>query len=167
MEITLLSEAAIKIKSKTASLLIDPVAVKTKLAAEAVLLTKKQKIPEVENMRLAISGPGEYEVGGIKITGTKAGEGNVYFLTVDGISIFVGSTSAIKKETTEAQMAILLADGLVDQSALANGVSSVALFYGEKAAENVKALGKEVAPTEKFVITKDKLSAEMEVVLLQ
>lgn len=143
---------------------------KAKLQADGVVLTQGSslEVPEVEGSRLVMAGPGEYEVGGVKVSGVRSGELAAYYLSVDGIMVLVGSTSGIKsrENAKDADVSVLLADSVVDQSALATVTNNVAVFYGPQAEENIKSLGKEIQPVGKYVITKDKLPQEMEVVLL-
>lgn len=170
MEIALVGPTSIKIKGKLAAFVVDPEASKTKVAADAILLLagSLDKVPEVEGARLTLSGPGEYEIGGMKISGVKNGERATFYISVDGMSLLIAPVSSIKgKESLrDVDVAVLLADTLVDASALASVTNGVSIFYGPQAEENVKALGKEVPATGKYVITKDKLPQEMEVVLL-
>lgn len=169
MEVALVSPETLKLKGKTAQFVIDPTAGKAKLQGDAVLLLKEQSTSvDVEGSRLTIAGPGEYEISGVKITGVRNGESTTYFLTLDTIAVLVGTTSSLKgKESLrDVDMVVLLADSLVDQSALATVASKVAVFYGPQAGENVTALGKTAEPVGKYVVTKDKLPQEMEVILL-
>lgn len=170
MEIALVSPTSIRIKGKQSALLVDPVASKAKLMADAVLMTSNNPTtPEVEGCRLVMAGPGEYEVGGVKITGIRTGEKTAYYLTLEGVSILVAAASELKGKDgmKDAALTLLCADSVVDQSALAGATNSIAIFYGPQAEENVKALGKETQAVSKYVTTKDKLPQEMEVVLLQ
>ncbi len=169
MEIALLSSTTTRLKGKLASLVIDPVVSKAKIQAEGILLlTQKETDVEVEGSRLTMSGPGEYEVGGVKITAVKQEASISYYLSLDSVSILVATASSLKgKESLrDVDVALLFADSLADTSALATVAGGVAIFYGPQAAENIKALGKEVQPINKYVTTKDKLPAEMEAVLL-
>lgn len=170
MEVSFVSPAAIRIKGKQASLVVDPFGGKTKFVADGVvLLQQPDENTDVEGSRLTIAGPGEYEVGGIKVTGIGNTGNTCFYITIDAVQVLVAKVSSLtaKENLRDVDMAILLSDGLIDQSILATVTNSVALFYGTQAAENVKALGKESSPVQKYVTTKDKLPTEMEVVLLQ
>lgn len=170
MEIALVSEESIRVKGKQTALVIDPLAAKAKIAADAVLLTQENgtAVPAVEGSRITIAGPGEYEIGGIKISGVRTGERTAYYASIDGLSVAVCAASALKNKESlrDVDIALLYADALVDQSALATVANGVAVFYGPQALENVKALGKDVPPIGKYVTTKDKLPQELEIVLL-
>lgn len=170
MEIAVVSPSSIRIKGKQVSFVVDPTPTKAKQAADAVFITQGNTLesPDIEGVRLTMSGAGEYEVGGVKITGVKSGETTSYFFTVDGITMLIAAASSLngKESLRDVAVAVIAADTLADQSALATVANAAAVFYGEQAAENVKALGKEVQPIAKYVTTKEKLPQEMEVVLL-
>lgn len=170
MEIALVSPTSIRLKSKLASLVVDPGLGKTKVQADAILLLQAQVTDvDVEGSRLTLAGPGEYEVGGVKITGVKNTESTSYYLTLDGISVLIAIASSLKgkENLRDVDVAVFLSDSLVDTAALATVASGAAIFYGPMSAENIKALGKETQPVNKYVVTKDKLPAEMETILLQ
>lgn len=170
MEIALISPTAIKLKGKQASFVVDPIVTRAKQQADAAFITggvADTDASGIEGSRVTFSGPGDYEVGGIKISGVRSNGRVVYYLSLDGITIMVGAASSVKgKEMREAQVVALLADELIDQSALATMNASAVLFYGEKAAENITALGKTAEGIAKYVTTRDKLPTEMEVILL-
>lgn len=175
MEITRVSEQSIKIKGKQVSVLVNPLPGKIKTSADIVMFF--ERVPEVfdsatvEGLKLVVEGPGEYEVGGVKITGERYGDIYYYLISLDGLELIIakGSTLARLKEfLREAQMACVLADMVINQSMIAALNASVLLFYGEKAEENVKALGKEdVGAVSKYIITREKIPSEMQVVWLQ
>lgn len=170
MEVALVAPTTIRLKGKLATLLVDPVATRGKQQAEAALLLNLSKTDaEIEGLRLTMAGPGEYEVSGVKITGIRNEAGILYYLTLDNVKLLVGAASSLKgKESLrDVDIAVLLAEGLVDQSALATVADSVAIFYGPQTQENAKVLGKEAQSVNKYVITKEKLPQEMEVVILQ
>jgi hypothetical protein len=81
MEIQLLSPGSIKIKGKNASVVFDPT---SKADAEIVIATKALDtltLDRVSNTRLIVSGPGEYEAGGISISGKKVKDKMIYVFT--------------------------------------------------------------------------------------
>lgn len=170
MDIALLSPGSIKVKGKIASFIVEPRDVKGKLAADAVITYDSTPIDisAVEGARVTLAGPGDYEVNGIKIVGLKSQNSSVYYLNIDNMSVMVGKSSAFKSKEIlkDADVAVLFADELVDASLLATLDPRATVFYGEKAEENIKALGKEAAATNKYSVTKDKLPTEMEAVLL-
>jgi hypothetical protein len=89
MDITLLSKNSIKIRGKKAAFIIDPLDIQKNNADAIILLSKKADLSKVDEYRVVISGTGEYEVAGVKISGVKAGEGVVFSFFMDGVvSIF-------------------------------------------------------------------------------
>jgi len=169
MEVSLLNSTTLRLKGKSIVLIVDPVAQKAKIAGDAVIfLREENKEIDVEGSRLNIFGSGDYEVGGVKITGIKSGDILSYYVLLDGMSLLIGKASGIKgKESLrDVDVVIILSDIIVDQSSLASVTSGVAIFYGEMGKENITALGKDLQSVNKFSITKDKLPSEMEVVWL-
>ena len=170
MEVSSVSPTSIRIKGKQISFLIDPTPSRAKQQADAVLLTSGNAIvtENIEGVRLTMSGPGEYEIGGIKITGIRSGEHTMYYFLLDGISVLVAPASSLKgKESLrDVGLATILSDVVVDESAIATIDSNVVVFYGSEATANGKVTGKEVQPINKYTTTKEKLPQEMEVVLL-
>lgn len=175
MEIARVSGQSIKIKGKQVSILVNPLEDKVKTGADIALFFSRSSQTfdreAVEGLKLVIDGPGEYELGGVKITGEKSNQEYYYLVTVDGISLVLGrvsSFSKVKDSLQEAQILCLLADGLANQSVITAVNSTILLFYGEKAEDNVKALGKEdLESSSKFVITREKIPTETQVVWLQ
>ena len=174
MDVTLLSKNSIKIKGKKASFIFSPAHDIQKNAADAVILFSNEvaDLSRVDEYRVIISEAGEYEVGGAKINGTKAGSGTVYVLVIDGIDILVGRTSDISSaadKNQEHQVAVLMADSEIKESIITAIEPRLTILYGEKTEEAVKALGKEKAEvevTKKISFTEDKLPEEMGVAVL-
>lgn len=78
MEISKISDSSLKIKGKNAAVVIDPTA---KVDAEIVIAVQPLEnlaLDKVGNNRLIISGPGEYEAGGISVTGKDVGTGIMF-----------------------------------------------------------------------------------------
>jgi len=171
MEITFSSPAAIKIKGKQATCIVNPSESKAKLAADIVLGFTLHEMPKMsfEQEPLFVSGPGEYESKGMKITGVFFENVVSYQITVDGITLIVTKgcvVEKIKDKFEDAEILVILADEIVQQAAISALDPYVVVIYGEKAEESIKGLGKEVTPVSKYSVTKDKLPSEMEVVLL-
>lgn len=172
MEVALVSPQTIRIKGKVASFLVDPVPARAKQQADAIIwLTSGLSIDPttIENLRVELKGPGEYEVAGVKVTGVKNGQGTFYLLSLDGMTIVLANASVLKgkEHAQDAHMIVLHANEPVESSALASFNPQAVVVYGSQAGEVVKTLGKEAVTGNKFAVTKDKLSAEMQVVLLQ
>lgn len=172
MEITKLSETTIKIKGKHATCLINPVDLHSKLSAACVLFFEKISMPLdmkfFEKEPLIIQGSGEYEVGGIKTTGMKNGESSVYRIMIDGMDMLVAKTSLLGKiKESEYKILLLEADTLADQSIITALDPNVIIFYGQYKEESAKAIGKEFGTVSKFMMTRDKLPTDIQVLILQ
>ena len=88
MEIVLLTQNSIRIKDKQASFVVDP---QEKVSADAYLLLKNPAhVVKAEEETVIISGPGEYEIGGVKLSGIRAETNSVYSLNVGGVAVLVG-----------------------------------------------------------------------------
>lgn len=96
MEISYLSPDSIKIKGKNASIVFDP---NTKTDAEIIIATKALGALEIEKVsgtRLIISGQGEYEVGGISVSGKRVKDSFVFTIT-EGMKIIVANSSTVQE----------------------------------------------------------------------
>ncbi len=172
MEVAKIGANGIRIKSKLATLGVNPFGGKTKILMDGVLLFSKDITTplDVEGESTIINGPGEYEIKGIKLNGIGKTTVIGYAGKIDGIDVCITTASTLnttKEGFGEYDMVIVDEDVLLEQSVLAKLNPTVAVLYGQKAEEHVKALGKEITPVAKYVVTKDKLPAELEVVLLQ
>ncbi len=108
MEITWFGQSFFRLKGKSTTLLIDPfdpemigLKLPKDLAASVALSTHNHgdhnNVAVVTGQKLTIAGPGEYEVEGVTITGTRTfhdatggserGVNTVYNMTIDGINI--------------------------------------------------------------------------------
>ena len=169
MEIVLLSKTGLRIKGKNAVLAVDP---GDKFEANAALLLDKdaQSVSTVGS-EIVIQGPGEYETGGIKITGIQHDSDLVYSMIVDNVSILVGKLTNLEKIHTklkEANILVVNCDHVVDASFLTALVSNVIIFYGDKSLEVCKAFGQENTKSlSKYATTIDKLPAEVETIILE
>ena len=90
MEIQYLHDYCLVLKGKKEQVVIDP---EEKNGFEGrVVVSTKNMWTFVQNSpdQLVIAGPGEYEVGGVELTGISAGQGStVYAITIDGVSVGV------------------------------------------------------------------------------
>jgi len=172
MDISKISEKSIKIKSKLALFAVNPLNTRNNVTGDAILLlnntvTKKQL--SLEGDPLIINGPGEYEIKGVKLNGIHKNSGIVYTGRIDTMYICIAQSSSItstKDAIEECEIAIIDAETPVDQKILAAMNVKVAILYGTRAQDSIKTFGKELNPVTKYSITKDKLPAEMEIVLL-
>lgn len=155
MDITFVSSTTLKIKTKSTVITLN---------------TNNKLNISFEGSPIIFSVPGEYEVKGIKFTGLGKIEILGFTGKVDGIDICITKSSLVKQlkdQFGEYNMLILNEDELIDQSVFAASNANLAVIFGEKSAEQVKLLGKEISPVNKFTITKEKLPSELEIVLLQ
>lgn len=171
MEIALVSETSIRIRGKNASIIIDPSSVKTKTQADAILLLEKEEpdMSKIEGSRVVIDGPGEYEVGGIKISGSTSGKSIAYELYVDGVQIFLSAQESLKGlgQNRECSVVVVFAKSVVEVSEVTEMSPRLVILYGPGAKESVKGFGKEVTAASKIAATAEKLPAELEVALLE
>src|ERR1035437_8398021 len=97
VDIQILGQDALKIKSKKATLAIDPKTVIQKFDADAILLTGKDgDVSRVTQYRVVIDGVGEYEVSGLKIVGIKSEDDLVFALVSDSVRVLVAKASSLK-----------------------------------------------------------------------
>lgn len=184
MEITKLTKNALRLKGKKSTLVFDVLDTK-KIEANAFLfLTEDVMQSSSEKNMLLISGPGEYEVSGVKISVIRSDTEVAYAILFDGMKVLVITSSSLirmKDKIDEQNVVVLFANETLDQSALTNVAPTVVVCYGDKAEEVSKNLGKgmnkkegeaetlpdaDIKPTEKFVLTAEKLPTELHVVLL-
>lgn len=170
MEITSLHKQSIRIKGKQATFVMDPQVNGTKTVTDGILLLTTDEVlgTTVSGQRLVMSGPGDYELGGVKVSGTGYKGHLFYVLHVDGVEVFVTTASTLEKplEGREYDVVICNANAPLNPSSITALSPKVVLLYGEQAQEALKALGKEGSATSKYQTTADKLPEEMEVVLL-
>ncbi len=168
MEIALLQKSGLRIKGKQATVAVDP---QDKSFYEAILTIEKspEEITKQENV-IVISGTGEYEIGGIKMTGTQSETGMIYSLAVDSVEILIGKLDSLDKmqhKLKEHHIVIVDCNAEGSASFITSLTENVVIFYGEKAKEVAASFGKEnVKELNKYSTTKDKLPAEVETVLL-
>ena len=171
MDIAVLGGNALKIRSKHTSFVVDPVKTVSKVNADAILLLENINIDtsRVLDQRIIIDGPGEYEVGGVKISGIKAKNGTVYSLLMDNLQVVLGKVSDISRLQDNApscQIAVLEVDDDL-KSIVGKLEPKTIILYGDKKMEGAKLLGKgDIQPVQKFTTTKDKLPEDMQVVVL-
>jgi len=170
MEISRLSENAVKIKGKTVVIGIDPTAGKGPIDA-AVLLNRSLSPKEIitDGDPLIINGPGEYEIKGIKMSGLGKKNDIVYSARIDNIRVCCMNASALPKTKDileECEIVLINADNIPDQKLLIGLNPNVVVLYGQFSEESAKALGKESVPVGKYTVTRDKLSAELDAVML-
>ncbi|MGH7246179.1 MAG: hypothetical protein ACREGI_04570 [Candidatus Levyibacteriota bacterium] len=166
MEIALIPQG-VRIKTKQAQFLVDPVDAKAKNPVEATLLLDGNGPLLFPDYGVVLSGPGEYEVRGTKITGMRFDNTLFYDGSFDGVQTLITKTSSLAKakDLKEFDVAIFQADDTCDQAAIIALNPKVVIFHGPKAKECAALLGKEPQKTNKFVSTKDKLPEELTVIV--
>jgi hypothetical protein len=172
MEVALLDKTSLRIKSKHTNFIVDPFEKLSKTPTDAVIILsgRNADLSRVTDYRVVIKSPGEYEVGGIKISAIGMDGSTVYGLTVDNVDILLAKTSSVTKvseKLMEYQIAIFNVDSEINQTVVTALEPRVVILYGEKAIDAAKALGKEDAQVlQKFSAAEDKLPEEMQVVVL-
>lgn len=175
MEITYLDNKCLKIRSKKASFIVDPSSNIPKTSVDFILLLRDEKynLQKVADYRLVISGSGEYEIGGIKISGKRTDGDFVYSILLNKFELIIGKADAISKmpdKAKEHEFAILNTDSVLSESIITIIEPRVVVLYGDKTEESIKALGKDssvVQRTKKLSIKEGQLPEEMEVVVLE
>jgi len=90
MDIQLIGKGLFKLKGKTASIITD---------------FSSFKVEVEKQVKMEISEPGEYEVGGISILGMQLGENIIFVFEIDGLRIaYLGE---FKKDLTDTQISEL------------------------------------------------------------
>ena len=172
MDIQILGEDSLRIKTKKTALVVDPKTAIQKLEADAILLTNKTgDASRVTDYRVVIDGVGEYEVSGLKIIAVKGTDDLIFSLVSENVRILVATASALKTISTEKigdyQIVIINADTDASESMITAMEPRIVVLYGLKAKETAKTLGKEeVAATSKVSFAEDKLPEETQIMVL-
>jgi hypothetical protein len=166
MEIALVQKTALRIKGKVATFIVNP---QTSAGADAVLLLDPVSEFLTEES-VILRGAGEYEIGGVKITGMRNDKSVLYSMQVDGMEIVVGTItllSAMQHKLKEHNIVVVNCEEITDASFLTSlGVNAV-LFFGEKAQDVAEGFEKEkLQQINKYSASLGKLPAEMETILL-
>jgi len=170
MEILLLQQGSVKIKGKTATFVLKPQDTSPDVSG-AFYLDQKDSRPPTYDGGITIDSPGEYEIGGVKIKGVTNSNEITFSINIDGISLLLGTLSALEKvhgKLQEHDLTLVDVDTLVDPS-FVSGLSTHGILYtGEKATELSETYLKDESQVmSKFSSTKDKLPQEMVTILLQ
>lgn len=171
MEITLQSTISLKLKGKHASVFINPQDKTSGYNAAILIGSPAKSTLKIRDDVVIIDGPGEYEAGGIKITGIKADSQTVYTLSIDNLDLVIGTKEALEKvhqKLKEQAVALVQADTIDGDSAFVGTLGlNARIFYGTKAHELADILAKDTKKdSSKYVITSEKLPLETETVLL-
>lgn len=173
MDIALLGSKSLKLKSKKTTLVVNPTADISKTEAEGLLLLGdygEKNISKVEGYRIVISGPGEYEVGGTKISAIKSGDKLAYLVDLDNVKVLIGEGKSIENsydKIDNCNILVVNADNEFDYTALSKAEPNAILIYGDKKDDVAKSLGKD-SPEKinKFSTTLEKLPEDLQVYLL-
>ena len=170
MEISLQSTNALKIRGKHAAVFINPQD-KTANYNMAILLGKPAKSSlKIRDDVVVIDGPGEYEAGGIKVTGIKADTATVYSINIDGVDVILGDRDGLDKvhqKLKEHHVALINANTVGNTSFVPSLGMNAVLFFGEMAKETIDTLAKdEKKESTKYTIAAEKLPTETETILL-
>lgn len=173
MEVALLDSHSIKLKGKTATLVLDPSLKMPKTTADGVVLVNSKTFEggKLEGVRLVMSGPGEYEIGGVKISAFGKKNEVSYEIRMDGLEILLARDDILQKaqdKTKEYHVVVLDSASGADQWIVTSHTPRVVLLYGEKAKEFSKALGNDTPESlSKYQTTLEKLPDEIEIFVLQ
>ena len=166
MEIALLQKSAVRIKGKYASFVVNPTDTTN---ANAALMLDPQTDYQSEEA-VVLKGAGEYEIGGVKITGLRNDVGVVYSIHIDGMDVLVGTIgvlSAMHQKLKEHNIVIVHCMEAADAAFLTSLAVNAVLFYGEKAQEVAQGFEKEkLQQMNKYSVSLGKLSNEVETILL-
>ena len=170
MEIAYLSSTSLRIKGKQTTIVVNPVDKAASYSAAIVFQLPETKIKPIDNV-LIINGPGEYEIGGMKISGTYYDANIVYTFSVDEVRVLLVDNKTLSKYHQKLQdmdIAVVSITSDDDPSVATNVASAAVIYTGEKAEEVVNKTIKEgVTKANKFSTTKDKLPTEVQQILLQ
>lgn len=168
MEITFLPPNSLKIKGKTATFIADP---KEKNGFNAALLLDTAATDvKVDEDVVIVSGPGDYEIGGVKLTGTRSETGVLYSLNIDGVDLILGKLSSLEKmqqKLKEHNIVIAFCAESSNAAFMTALASNVVIFYGGQAKEVAQGLGREnIQHLPKYSTTREKLPQEVETIVL-
>lgn len=171
MDISIVGKNSIKLKGKKVSFVVDPSKEMPKTSADAVILlngTENVDLDRAADSRIVINGPGEYEIGGAKVSGAATPKGVLYHVSIDDVHIIVGKPTESKIEGFVAsQVAVIHVDSKINESFITSLEPKITVLYGEKKEEEAKALGAQtITSVSKITVAKDKLPEKMEVVVL-
>lgn len=156
MEISIVAKSKLNLKGKNASISVTE--------GERGFLLAPQDV------EMEINGPGEYEIAGVKVSGTAAVPDTVYDFKIDGIVVMLGKIGSLFKfhqKLKEANILIVSCDEDMEIGFITSIVSNVIIFTGDKAKELSKKFGKESLSMSKYQTKLEKLPAEIETIILE
>ena len=169
MEIVSLLPNSVRLKGKSASLVINPQGKDINYTGMVIFYTDKKNLKFNPNT-VVINGAGDYEIAGIKLSGIRYENDILYSFLIDNVSILLVETKAMVKNHQKLRdydiVLVYMQNGEYVSSAV-NSASSAVLYFGEKASETVKKTVKEgLQEMNKYSVTKDKLPTEVVQILL-
>lgn len=173
MDIAILSGNAIRIKGKKATIVIDSVKETNKTEADCIL--KLKDVPnftdsKIENSRITITGPGEYEIGGIKVSVLDFESKRIARLDVDLVKVLVGNGEVmgkVREKFEDSDVLVVDTSEKFNYSSLTSLDPKIVLGHGANAGELEKALGKSNSEkSHKISLTAAKLPSEMQFIHL-
>lgn len=169
MEIALLPKGSLRIKGKQAAIGVDS---QDKGPYNAILaVAKNPQDITVDEGSLLVIGPGEYEVGGIKLSGVRSETELAFTVKVDGVDVLVGRINSLDKmqhKLKEHNIVVAFCDSEANASFLTSLASNVIMFCGDHAKEAAQALSKDnLKSMPKYAATLDKLPQEVETIILE
>lgn len=146
MDVYITKENVLKIKGNKTTILIDPqlsdVKQMPKSPADVVILTDYDKtydLDRVEGKRLVISGPGEYEVGGISINGKRVKNGAIFVISSDSSKVLLLSDQSLRdyQDDDGYDGIIIKVNGKVNSDAFSTFDSKQFILYGDFASSGI------------------------------
>ncbi len=165
MEIIFVSEKALRLKSKTATFGIFGRDEKEKTVLDAIFSFGQATL---DGETVIFTGPGEYEVKGVKITGEGKDILRGFSGRIENMQVFIGQASTLgdPKDLPEADVAIIRADVSMELKPIANLGAHLVVLSGPEALKIAQQLQPDIQEVSKVAIIKDKLAEDMQVVVL-
>jgi len=160
-------DKTIRIKTKTAILLIDPSESLKQDADVGLFLSGKG---EHKNSRFNINGPGDYEISGVKVASVSLGDSLFYLIEADNLKLGVGRMSSILKNQDKIpgnNVSIVDLDVEPSMSSILVAEPSVVILYGQRVEDAQKSMGKEIEIVNKYSTTYEKLPGETQTILFK
>lgn len=167
MEIALVNKTSLRIKGKTVTFVLNP----HEIGPFSAALLLDDTLEYTNNDTVVLQGPGDYEIGGVKIVGTRGGEnGLLYSMNIDGMEVLVGkidTLAAMQHKLKEHNVVIGLCNEHTDAAFFTSLAINVVIFYGDKGAETAQGFAKEnLKQMNKYSVAMGKLPTEVETILL-
>lgn len=170
MDITFIDPSGLKLKSRESTLVLNPTGKQEATGVCVFDSTFAGDVKKVEGAELVVKGPGEYELRGIKITAIPAGKLLCFEVRTENILMLMSAAASLSKaseKTKEFDIVIIEASGPIDATSIAAMSPKIVILFGEQAKAAAKTLGKDdVAVVNKVQVKKEKLPAEMEIIVV-